>query len=266
MCSSDLLKRPVGSGGILGRRTGGNSRCDNNHMDRYSLPHGAKGIEGEGFAISLSGDKIVFISRSRSESWPAEVAEKEKHYTLHAGPASGVLDLHETTLDADGQEQHRTLFALRRDDLPAILGEFAPMLQELVDLIRPLRLGWLKHNNISIARGVNPVSDEDIAAVTRKRKRRLALDIELYERNVFVPEYLEDVYDFPDGNFALFYRGCQIGIGFKHTIHGGDIRLFWIKLGDLLHVGEAWREEVIGAFTKAAIPPERYVEYPFLRA
>jgi hypothetical protein len=141
-------------------------------MDRYSLPHGAKGIEGEGFAISLSDDKIVFISRSRPESLPAEVAEKEKHYTLHAGPASGVLDLHETTLDADGQEQHRTLFALRRDDLPAILGEFAPMLPELFDLIRPLRLGWLHHNNIGIARGVNPVSDEDIAAVTRKRSGR----------------------------------------------------------------------------------------------
>ena len=235
-------------------------------MDRYSLPHGAKGIEGEGFAISLSGDKIVFISRSRSESWPAEVAEKEKHYTLHAGPASGVLDLHETTLNADGQEQHRTLFALRRDDLPAILGEFAPMLQELFDLIRPLRLGWVHHNNIGIARGVNPVSDEDIAAVTRKRKRRLALDTELYERNVFVPEYLEDVYDFPDGNFALFHRGRQIGIGFKHTVAGGDVRLSWIKLGDLLHFGKARQEKIVGAFVKAAISPERYGEYPFLRA
>jgi hypothetical protein len=235
-------------------------------MDRYSLPHGTKGTEGEGFAISLSDDKIVFISRPRSESRQAEVAEKEKHYTFHTGPVSGVLDLHETTLDTDGQEQHRTLFALRRDDLPAILGAFAPMLQELFDLIRPLRLGWLKHNDIGIARGVNPVSDEDVAAVTRKHKRRLTLDTELYERNVFVPEYLEDVYDFPDGNFAFFHRGRQIGIGFKHTVAGGDVRLSWIKLGDLLHFGKARQEKIVGAFVKAAISPERYGEYPFLRA
>ena len=30
-------------------------------MDRYSLPHGAKGIEGDAFAIEFRGDKVVFI-------------------------------------------------------------------------------------------------------------------------------------------------------------------------------------------------------------
>lgn len=50
-------------------------------------------------------------------------------------------------------------------------GGFRPPL----GLLRPLRLGWLKHRNMGIAR-IEPVSDSDIAAVTRKRKKRVALD------------------------------------------------------------------------------------------
>jgi hypothetical protein len=83
-------------------------------MDRYSLPHGAKGIEADGFAVNFAGDKLVFIPKSEGAG---------KHYTLHAGPKSGVIDLHETEPAADGGEQHRTLFAVRHDDLPALLGE-----------------------------------------------------------------------------------------------------------------------------------------------
>lgn len=220
------------------------------------LPHGAKGIEGDAFAIEFRGDKVVFIVRS---------GDKGDHYTLQAGLKSGVIDLHETQPNTEGEEAHRTLFAMRRGDLPAILGEFVPMVEELIGLLRPLRVGWMHRHGIGIARGVNPVSDEDIAAVTRRRKRRLALDAELYERNVFVPEYLEEVYDFPDGNFALFHRGCQVGIGFKQTYAEDDVRLFWIKLSDLMRFGKVWQEKASSTFAAAAIPPERYPEYPFLR-
>jgi hypothetical protein len=111
------------------------------------------------------------------------------------------------------------------------------MVPELFGLLRPLRLGWLKHHNIGIAYGIDPVSDADIAAVTRKRKRRLALDAELYRRNALVPKYLEDIYDFPDGNFSLYHRGRQIGIGFKKTMPDGDVRFYWIKRRDLMRFG-----------------------------
>lgn len=123
-------------------------------MDRNILPHGAKGIESEDFAVELRGDKIVFVPKA---------AGGGQHYTLHAGMHSGVIDLHETHPEADGQEQRCTLFAMRRDDLATLLGEAAPM-PEFLRLLRPLRLGWLKHRNIGIARGIDPVSDEDIAA------------------------------------------------------------------------------------------------------
>jgi len=226
-------------------------------MDRYSLPHGANGIEADGFAVNFAGDKLVFIPKSEGAG---------KHYTLHAGPKSGVIDLHETEPAADGGEQHRTLFAVRHDDLPALLGEATPMLREFLDLVRPLRLGWLKRKNIGIARGIDPASDADIAAVTRKHKRRLTLEAGLYRQNVFVPEFLEEVYDFPDGNFALFHRGRQIGIGFKTTVAEGYVRLFWIKRRDLIRFGNNWQEKIGNALSRLAIPRETYAEYPFLRS
>jgi len=183
----------------------------------------------------------------------AESAGGGEHYTFHAGPDSGVIDVHETDPSSDSGEQHRTLFAIRHDDLPALLGEAAAILPEFLGLLRPLRLGWMKHRNIGIARGVDPVSDEDIAAVTRKHKRRLTLDAGLYERNIFVPEFLEDLYDFPDGNFALFHRNRQIGIGFKKTDANGNVRLFWIKRRDLLRFGNAWQAKLSNALSAAAI-------------
>jgi hypothetical protein len=220
-------------------------------MESYSLPHGAKDIEGEDFAIELRGDKIVFVPKA---------AGAGLHYTLHAGMRSGILDLHETQYEANEQKRHCTLFAMRRDDLAALLDEAAPMLPEFFRLLRPLRLGWLKHRHISIARGIDPVSDDDIAAVTRKRRRRLTVDAELYRQNVFVPEFLEEVYDFPDGNFSLFHRGRQIGIGFKKTYTDGDVRLFWMKLSDLKSFGNDWQEKIGGALARLAIPPECYAE------
>jgi len=222
-------------------------------MEPYSLPHDARGIQSADFAIEAGRDKIVFVPKSVGAG---------AHYTLQAGSNSGVIDLHETK---PGSHARRTLFAMHRDDLPTLLGEVATIIPELLDLLRPLRLGWLKHSNIGIARGVDPVGDADIAAVTRKRKRRLTVDVDLYERNVFIPEFLEEVYDFPDGNFSLFHRGHPIGIGFKTTDSQGTVRLFWIKRADLLRFGNAWGENIAKALARVAIPPERYVEYPFLR-
>jgi hypothetical protein len=224
-------------------------------MGSNTLPHGAKGIDGENFVVHFGDDKIVFAPKA---------AGRGKHYTFHAGPKSGVMDVHETAIGADGREQHRTLFALRMEDVPLVLGELVAMPAEFLRLLRPLRLGWLKHRDIGIARGIDPVSDEDIAAVTRKRRRRLTLDAQRYEQNVYVPKYLEEVFDFPDGNFSLHHRDRKIGIGFKKTDGEGSVRLFWIKLRDLTHFGNAWQAKVAAALDRFGIPEDRYAEYPFL--
>jgi hypothetical protein len=140
-------------------------------MHRPTLPHGARGIKADNFAFQFGTDKVVFVPRS---------AENGEHYTFQAGSVSGVLDLHRTQMLSGRSERHRTLFAMRRDDMAAALGAMMPLLSELLGLLRPLRLGWLKHRNIGITRGVDLISDEDIAAATRKRRgppyhRRAAL-------------------------------------------------------------------------------------------
>jgi hypothetical protein len=33
-------------------------------MDRHALPHGAKGIEGDGFAVGFGDDRIVFVPKA----------------------------------------------------------------------------------------------------------------------------------------------------------------------------------------------------------
>lgn len=86
-------------------------------MDDYRLPHKAKGIDGEDFAIEFRGDKIVFVAKS---------AGAGRHFTFQAGLKTGVIDLHETKDRADGQDPHRTLFAIRRDDLPACSAKLHP--------------------------------------------------------------------------------------------------------------------------------------------
>jgi hypothetical protein len=225
-------------------------------MGRDILPHGARGIDTQDFAIEFSGDKIIFV---------AKTAGGGKHYTLQAGSLSGIIDLHETQHHSGGSEQHRTLFAMRRDDLIGMLGQSGPMLAEFIRILRPLRLGWLKHRNIGIARGLDPVSDTDISAVTKKRRKRLTLDARLYGRNVFVPEFLEEVYDFPDGNFSLIHRGRQIGIGFKKTDPDGSVHLYWIKRRDLTRFGNEWQAKVSLRLANLAIPREDYSQFPFLR-
>jgi hypothetical protein len=74
------------------------------------------------------------------------------------------------------------------------------------------------------------------------------------------------VYDFPDGNFSLFARSRQIGIGFKKTDPGGRVHLFWIKRRDLMRFGNQWQAKLGRAFASIAIPREDYTQYPFLRA
>lgn len=234
-------------------------------VDRYFLPHGARVFDGEGFAVAFGADKVVFIVKPPADGRTVE-QRTEMHYTFHAGPESGVIDLHETTTAADGQKHHRTLFAVRTNDLPPALQQLAPMLGELLNLLRPLRVGWMMHRGIGIARGVDPLSDQEFAAVTRKRKGHLTIDMQLYQQNIFVPEYLEDVYEFPDGTFTMFRKSRKIGFGFKATDAMGNVRLFWIKRRDLLRFGNDWQQKVVDTLRSNAIPPESYADFSFLRS
>ncbi len=220
-----------------------------------SLPHGATGIEFGNVVIEFRGDKVVVLAKDRGE-----------HYTLHVGHKSGILDVHRTWRDPAGIERHQTLFAMRHADLPAFLNEFASMTTGIVRLLRRLRLGWLYRHGIGIVRGLEPLSDGDIAAVTRRRlgRKRLVIDEDKIQADVQVPEYLDEVWDFPDGAFSLFDGGRRIGIGIKATDHAGFGRLFWFKLSDVTKLFRSFEDRFLPTALKYAIPRENYKDYGVL--
>jgi hypothetical protein len=139
------------------------------------LPNGARGIEVMDFAIEMGKDKIMMRSKTARD-----------HYTLQAGHHSGIIDFHRTWRDANG-EHHQTLFAMRRDDLDTLLTAFVPRLQELMALLRPLRVGWLHRHGIGIVHGLVPTTDDEVAAVTRKHHRRLVVDEQRWSGTITIP-------------------------------------------------------------------------------
>jgi hypothetical protein len=220
------------------------------------LPNGAKGIEIGDFVIEFRANKIVAMKRDTAE-----------HFTIHAGVNSGVIDIHRTWTNSGGHEEHETIFAICRDQIPAILQEMNVAPLELIKLVRRLRLGWLGHRQIGIAWGFLPVEQEAIAMVTycRPRRKRLVFDTAAFKNQIVIPEYLDDIWDMPDGHFSLWKKGCMIGIGLKCSKGNEWTRLRWIKIRDLTRLGTRLQKTVFEVAARHAIPPEQYYKYPFLR-
>jgi hypothetical protein len=99
-----------------------------------------------------------------------------------------------------------------------------------------------------------------MADISRKRKKRLVLDEEKFANNIYVPEYLDEVWDFPDGQFLLGKQGRLIGIGIKTTDHGTK-KLYWLKLKDITRFFKAVEPKFIEAALRHAIAPEKYGDY-----
>ncbi|HEV2500039.1 MAG TPA: hypothetical protein VGY31_10715 [Terriglobia bacterium] len=212
-----------------------------------SLPDGACGIEAADGGFVFGADKLIFF-----------VGVGREHYTLHFGSNSGVVDLHRTWWDEGGVERHETLFALSHTDIPTLLRELSGPLRNFPRLIRRLRLGWLARHRIRVLRGLEFASSTDIAAVTRKKRhKRLVVAEDKIRRNVKVPRYLDDVWEWPDGPFSLFSGNRKIGIAWKVTDRSGRPRLFWLKLRDLVRFGNQVGPQLIQTALHYAMPGER---------
>jgi hypothetical protein len=226
-------------------------------MPRPTLPHRARGIEGENFALQFLADKIVIVPRSAAEG---------EHYTFHAGPDSGVLDLHETHMSSGRSEQHRTLFAMRRDDLPAALGAMTPVLSELLALLRPLRLGWLKHHGIGIALG--SISSAMKTSPPQRTSEKAGLQS---TGNSMKPIFSCRSFWRKSTIFRTETSPCSAVVAGSASASrppwrgGGDVRLAWIKLTDLMRFGRSWEPKVMSTLASFAIPPERYADFPPLQ-
>ena len=154
---------------------------------------------------------------------------------------------------------------MRRADLADFLNDLMPMTTGMLRLVRRLRLGWLYRNDIGIVVGLEPVTDKDMAAITRRRRKRLVVDEDVLRNNVQIPEYLEDIWDFPDGAFSLVMGGRKIGVGIKATDHLGRARLYWFKLRDVSRFLKTFQDSLVTAAVKYGIPKEKYADYSILK-
>lgn len=222
--------------------------------DTTTLPYGAKGIEAGDIVLEHGKDKIVMLAKSSGD-----------HYTLQAGTQSGIIDLHRTWRDDNGVTHHEAVFAMHHEQLTDFLATFATAPGELRKLLRPLRVGWLARQGIGIMYGLDPTTDEQIAAVTRRRKKRLVLDEQQWQAAINVPAYLEDVYQFPDGAFSLFAGKRKIGIGLKKTDEHGRTHLYWLRLRDLRRLAIVWERRLTQAVQQHAIPQAEYHHYSILQ-
>jgi hypothetical protein len=187
-----------------------------------------KGIDFGKFAVSVQPNKIILSPKDQGDI----------HYTVHLGGASGILDVHQTWKDAKGGKQYRTIFAMQKADLQALLCEIAlPAINQLTGIVRKLRVGWLHHRRIGILAGVIPTEDELGKITKMTKKRRLAVDEDAFAANIRAPKFLDDVLSNPDCIFTLMAvrRGVPnpIGFGYKVTAPNGRTRLFWTKMSDM---------------------------------
>lgn len=219
------------------------------------LPHAANGIELGDFAIEFRADKIVAFRRTVGD-----------HFTLHAGNNSGVIDIHRTWKDAQGCEHHATIFAMRRDNILPFLNELSSLPRSVIQLVRDLRLGWLGHRHIGIAWGLSLIDQDHISRVTRRKsgRKRLVLDPNKFVNEIRVPEYLEEVWDWPDGPFSLLKGGRMIGIAFKASDAHGNVKLAWIKLRDMGRLSSQMQHRIVQVALRYAIPRDEYHNYPVL--
>lgn len=217
---------------------------------RDSLPHGAKGFD-LGEAVFLFADGKVVITAKGSPT----------HLTVHFGAHSGVLDIHKRSTAADGSSQYVTLFTIPRDNLLALLQEFGiPLLQAQMRALRRLRPGWMAKRRVGVVVGISISESQmssEISAITKLRRGRLVVDSERLAEHVRAPEFLEELYDLPDGQtFTLFACRKQrrhqrnhpvLGLGFKFTDPLGRPRLVWLPKR---RVGQVFKE--VGGLLESA--------------
>lgn len=198
---------------------------------RGSLPHGAKGFDlGEAAFLFADGKLVITAKGSRD------------HLTVQFGAHSGVLDIHKKSTAADGSSQYVTLFTIPRDNLLAMLQEFGiPVLRAQMRALRRLRPGWMAKRRVGVVVGLSISESQissEISTITKLRRQKLVVDPERLADRVWVPEFLDDLYDLPDGQtFTLLscrkQRNHQrnhrvLGFGFKFTDGIGRPRLVWV--------------------------------------
>jgi hypothetical protein len=192
----------------------------------HRLPHGAKRIDLGDAVVALARDKIVLTRKTATE-----------HFTLHFGPASGVLDVHRTSMAADGSKSHETIFRIRHEDLAIALAEFGPVATKaLLKVARRLDLDELVRKRIGVVVGLL-TTGADLEIVTSARRGKVAIDPEKLQAFVQVPEDLNELHELEDEKFFTLVSTDEtseiLGHGFAITESNGRRRLVWLPMQEL---------------------------------
>ena len=191
---------------------------------RNQLRHGARGFDLGEAVVIFGDDKLVMTPKTARH-----------HFTMHFGTHSQVLDIHQTSTADDGSVTHTTLFTISRANLAAMVQDIAiPTMHALTGVLHHLRPGWMAKRRVGAVLGLVPSASE-IPLVTRLRRRKLVVDPEKLAARAWAPEFLDDLYELPDGQMFTLVS-CEdagkprmIGIGFKFTDPIRRRRLLWLN-------------------------------------
>jgi hypothetical protein len=176
----------------------------------------------------------------------AKLGENTSHYTVQPGHNSGIVDLHETReLVPEGDpSRHKTLWRRSKTRIAEDFKSIGPQfVAELMDLLRPIRLGWIVRRNMAI--GCRIPGEVELEGVNKISVRRVADSCpEAVPVCLRPPEFYEDVLRPPCGGYVLFkYDHCLYRpYGLMVTCLGqhGKVRMLWARLRDLRKLQTRW--------------------------
>jgi len=185
-----------------------------------------------------------------------------KHITIHFGGGSGVFDIHETVGLSDGSKKYKTLYAIRREDIPHLFAELAkPLFGVMQKLWHPLRLGWIWHRGIGMVGGIATVGS-NLESVPKKKGRYMLMNGGQLPDWAFVPEYLEEIFERPDDAYLLFLPKRKswrlIGTAVTITDEMGRQNLWWTKRRDMSALERELTPRINQAVQKYLIPPNQH--------
>jgi hypothetical protein len=95
-------------------------------------------------------------------------------------------------------------------------------------IVRRLRIGWLYRHGIDIVTGVDPITDEDILAISTRshRRKRIVIDEGAVRQRACLLDNPDDIWSLPDVTFSLVAGGRKTGVGMKLTDRAGFTRLY----------------------------------------
>ena len=161
------------------------------------------------------------------------------HFTLHPGSASGSVDVHKTNehLSPEDAAKYETLVTVPREDILQKIRQLGPNhIQELLTLLRPIRMGWIARRRLGV---VGFPTESELNKVSAFRLTSEPVDsTNLLTCWMHTPKFLDEIPELPNDAFLLFdsrrLPSPLFGLLFKLRLPGGDVQLRWIKCRDLM--------------------------------